>query len=345
MTSSALWSQITVHRAQFTFIINNCQVLKVFFYRLVLPHRYRYYLTLAGGNRDKCHETLRHGTYYEEYDYYGFAHLGELERRQYVTDAYRNKACRRVNDARQQAVIMDKYLTAETFRDYFRREYQLFDTITQQDAFADMGMRLGHLVVKPVDDCAGRGVVLLHESTPAGWRQRYQEMMKQGRRYIVEQRIVQIPEMASWNYSSVNTVRVNTIIRSGIVHILTANLRCGAEGLFVDNVAQGGFCANIDPATGVIITTACGKGTEGYECHPDSGRPFKGSQIPQWEQLIEAARILALRLPKLTYASWDFALTTAGWTLVEANKGELIADQRNLRRGLRPDFDALIFGK
>ena len=45
----------------------------ILLYKTLLPWKYRRYLALAGGDRDKCHETLLHGTYYEEYDLYGFA--------------------------------------------------------------------------------------------------------------------------------------------------------------------------------------------------------------------------------------------------------------------------------
>ena len=306
-----------------------------------MPRRYRRYLALAGGDRDKCHETLLHGTYYEEYDSYDFAHKTPSERRTYITDAYRNRVCRRINDAKQQAVIMDKYLTAENFSDYYRRKYMLCDSMEQCDPFVSFGMEEGWLVVKPVDDCAGRGVELLHEADEQGWRNQYHRLMTYGRRYIVEQRIVQHPDMARWNESSVNTVRINTILRNGTVRVLTANMRCGAGGCFVDNCAQGGYCANIDPASGIIITSATSKGPEKYDRHPDSGIAFVGVQIPCWQQLLDAAINCALRLPKLTYVSWDFSLTADGWTLVEANKGELIADQRNLGRGLRKEFNEL----
>ncbi|MBO4599967.1 MAG: hypothetical protein J5641_04430, partial [Bacteroidales bacterium] len=196
----------------------------------------------------------------------------------------------------------------------------------------------------PIDDCAGRGVRLLQAADEQGWRDHYQRLMQMRRRYIVEQLIVQHPDMARWNPSSVNTVRINTINRHDTIRILTANIRCGAQGCFVDNCAQGGYCANIDPATGIIITTATSKGTEQYPCHPGSGIPFKGTPIPHWCELLDAAATLARRLPRLAYVSWDFALTADGWTLVEANKGELIADQRNLGRGLRKEFETLLFG-
>lgn len=317
-------------------------MLRIFLYRLFLPKRYAEYLRRAGGNRDKCHEALLHGTYYEEYDLYDFAHKSEQQRCKYITDAYRNRVCRRINNSRQQQVIMDKYRTAVTFRDYYRRDFMLVDGEKDRLQFIEFGMRNGSLVVKPVDDCAGRGVRLLRCAAPEEWNAHFTQLMEQGRRCIAEQLIVQDPAMARWNSSSVNTVRINTIYRHGHIDCLTANIRCGRLGSFVDNCAQGGFCANIDEATGLITTAACGEGPERYDRHPDSGVPFVGERIPQWDALLQAAYAMARRLPKLTYVSWDLALTADGWTLVEANKGELIADQRNLATGLRPKFDRLI---
>ncbi len=313
-------------------------------YKLLLHRRYKDYLRQAEGNIDKCHETLLHGTYYEEYDSYDFAHKTPAERREYLTDVYRNKLCRRYNGARQQAVIMDKYLTAEKFRDYFHRQYMLCVSEDQREAFVSFGMREGRLVVKPVDECAGRRVRMLEGDSEARWHKHYNWLMIEGLRYIVEQVIVQHPVMARWNESSVNTVRINTMQHRGNVRVLTANMRCGRARSFVDNCARGGYCANIDPATGRIITSATGKGTEKYAVHPDSGVPFEGEVIPQWDELLQATAEMALRLPKLSYVSWDMALTAEGWVLVEANKGELIADQRNLGRGLRREFEEMIKG-
>ena len=321
------------------------QMLYIQLYKLLLHSKYEDYLRRAGGDTDKCHETLLHGTYYEEYDSYDFAHKPPAQRREYLTDAYRNKLCRRYNHARQQAVVMDKYLTAEKYRDYYHRQFMLCESEDERHAFISFGMREGRLVVKPVDQCAGRGVRLAVAENKNQWDSHYTSLMTEGGRYIVEQLIVQLPSMARWNESSVNTVRINTMNHQGAVRVLTANMRCGAAGHFVDNCAQGGYCANIDPATGRIITPATSKGLETYTAHPDSGIPFEGEVIPQWNELLQAATDMALRLPQLSYVSWDMALTADGWTLVEANKGELIADQRNLGRGLRREFEAMIKGK
>ena len=313
--------------------------LYLWLYRSLLPRRYARYLQRAGGDVDKCHEALLYGTYYEEYDSYDFAHKSPAERRKYVTDAYRNRRCRRMNNARQQAVVMDKYRTAVLFKDYYGRKFMLCDGEGKCDDFVRFGMEEGCLVVKPVDDCAGRGVQLLHADDEQGWRSHYQQMMGQGRRYIAEQRIVQHPSMARWNESSVNTVRINTLNHYGVIRLLTANIRCGCKGAFCDNCAQGGYCANVDPVKGIIITSATSKGPEKYDRHPARGIAFVGEQILCWKELFSLAFSCARRLPKLVYVSWDFALTADGWILVEANKGELIADQRNLGRGLRREFD------
>lgn len=314
------------------------QNIYLLLYRTLLPRRYRHYLRLAHGDKDKCHEALLHGTYYEEYDSYDFAHKDDAERRTYITDAYRNRVCRRINNPRQQAVVMDKYRTALLFSDYYKRRFMLCTDKGQHDAFVRFGLDEGWLVSKPVDDCAGRGVRLLHAEDAAGWSRLYDGIVQRGRRHIVEQRIEQLPSMARWNPSSVNTVRINTLNHRGSITVLTANLRCGCRGAFCDNCAQGGYCANIDPDTGIIVTSATSKGPEKQLSHPDSGITFMGEQIPCWQQLLAAAEDCARRLPKLGYVSWDYALTAQGWMLVEANKGELIADQRNLNRGLKADF-------
>ena len=41
----------------------------------------------------------------------------------------------------------------------------------------------------------------------------------------------------------------------------------------------------------------------------------------------------------MTYIGWDFALTPDGWEPVEANRGEFVAQQVTLQRGLRREFE------
>lgn len=315
--------------------------LYLFLYKIILPGRYRDYLQRADGNLDKLRETLLHKTFYEEYDRYDFAHKSQTQRRTYITDYYRNRVCRRINNPRQQALIMDKYRAAQVLKDYYGRRFMKVASETDRAAFIRFGEDMGQLVAKPVDDCGGRGVRLLAPQASHQWADLFDEMIGQKRRFIVEERIVQDPFMAAFNPSSVNTVRINTFLHRGRVSRFTAILKTGRKGTFVDNGAQGGIMALAHSETGLIVTDAIDDLGHSFTVHPDSGQAFRGVQIPRWEELKRTTTEMALLFPRLTFIGWDMALTPDGWIAVEGNKGEFFAEQIVLRRGLKKEFDQM----
>ncbi len=310
-------------------------------YKTILHRRYIRYLQQAGGDVDKLRETLLHKTYYEEYDRYDFAHKSDAERRAYITDAYRNRVCRHINAPREQAVIMDKYRTAVLLKDFYRRRFMLVKGEGDRDGFTAFGQEVGVLVAKPVHDCGGRGVRLFEQKDVAGWGRSFDELMQEQRPFIVEERICQHPFMGRYNLSSVNTVRINTFQHKGTVRRFTAVLKTGRRGSLVDNGAQGGVMALVDSETGAIVTDAIDDLGHTFAVHPDSGAPFRGEQIPRWDELKRITAEMALRLPRLTFVGWDMALTTDGWVVVEGNKGEFFAEQIALGRGLKKEFDQM----
>ncbi|MCQ2294242.1 MAG: hypothetical protein MJZ67_01190 [Bacteroidales bacterium] len=317
--------------------------MNILLYRLLLPRRYRHYLLKANGNKDKCHETILHGTYYEEYDAYDFGHKTPSERREYLTDSVRNKICRKVNDPAQQAIVMDKYRTAEHLRDFYGRKFMMLQTATDRGAFLTFAQECGQVVVKPTQDCAGRGVKLVESTDIGALNALFDSLISAHRPFIVEERIVQDASMAAWN-TSVNTIRMNTFQHSGKVEHFTAFLRTGRKGSFVDNGAQGGLFASVDDVSGMIITDGYDEFGHHYAAHPDSQVPYQGVQIPRWDELKNLTTRMALQFPKMTYIGWDLALTPSGWVLVEANIGEYIAQQITLKRGLRKEFEARAYG-
>lgn len=313
-------------------------------YRLLLPRRYGRYLDKAAGDKDKCHEALLHGTFYEEYDAFGFAHKDEGQRRTYLTDAVRDKIARRINSRKGNRLINNKYLTWQALQPFYRRRVELLTPATLADILA-WGEAEGQLVLKPVDQCGGRGIRLLDTGSPAsGWRQELNDCLSQRQRYIVEQRIVPHPFMARYHPSSINTVRYNTIRHGDGVQCFGAFFITGRAGHFVNNGAQGGVVAQIDPATGRILTDGCDKRGRRYAAHPDSGVPFKDEQFPQWEQLVRLTADMARCVKGCTYVAWDMTLTPDGWEPVEANLGEFTAQQTCLGRGLRHDFEKAVYG-
>ncbi len=315
----------------------------ILLYKTLLPGKYRHYLQLAGGNKDKCHETLLHGTFYEEYDLYGFASMSEAERREYLTDAERNRICRRVNSRKGERIVASKWLTYLQWKEFYHRKVWLIDS--------EQGIRqLLHdmpaehpLVLKPTNQCGGRGVRLLTATTPEALRQQLVQTIHPSAGApapaLVEERIMQDERLAQWNSDSVNTIRINTFNLQGTVTLFTAFIRTGRKGSFVDNGIQGGLFASIDTDTGLIITDGYDERGHRFPSHPDSGITYRGQLIPRWEELVSLSKEMALRLPGMTYIGWDMALTPAGWEPVEANRGEFVAQQVTQGRGLRKEFE------
>jgi len=318
--------------------------LYLLIYKSFFKNRYRNYLERAGGNEDKLRETLLHKTYYEEYDRYDFAHKNDAERRAYITDDYRNRVCRRINDPHQQALIMDKYRTAMLLKDYYGRRFIQVKEEGDRAAFVSFGNEVGELVAKPVCDCGGRGIRFFRKMESADWNHFFDELMQERRPFIVEELIHQDPFMSGYNPTSVNTIRINTFQHKGIVRRFTSIIKTGRQNRFVDNGAQGGVMALVDSETGMVVTDAVDDMGHTFTTHPDSGLPFKGVQIPRWDEIKKVTTEMALMLPKLTFVGWDMALTPAGWVVVEGNKGEFFAEQIVLGRGLKKEFDEMCRG-
>lgn len=309
--------------------------LYLLLYKTLLPRRYRHYLQRAGGNKDMCHEALLHGTFYEEYEVYGFATKNAAERREDLTDAVRDKICLRVNSREGSRIVANKYLTYTTLQRYYHRQVWLLHGEETMETVVRAGMTQGCLVAKPADNCGGRGVELLTASTESGWRR----LLADREGMMVEECIRQVPELAQWNPSSVNTIRINTFRRGNNVEVFTAFIRTGRKGSFVDNGLQGGLFASIDTDTGVIFTDGYDEKSVAHTVHPDSSVPYKGVAIPRWNEAVALAKAMALAMPGMTYIGWDLALTSDGLELVEANRGEFIAQQITQGRGLRREFE------
>ena len=158
---------------------------------------------------------------------------------------------------------------------------------------------------------------------------------------MIEERIEQDAALAQWNPSSVNTIRINTFQRNGQVTLFTSFIRTGRAGSFVDNGFLGGLFASIDTETGVIFTDGYDEKGLPYPAHPDSGMPYRGTQIPRWQELRHLSEKMAKAMPDMVYIGWDMALTPNGWEPVEANRGEFVAQQVTQGHGMRREFERL----
>lgn len=130
--------------------------------------------------------------------------------------------------------------------------------------------------------------------------------------FIIQSKLVQHPELARLNPTSVNTIRVMSYRRENEVVILYATIRIGRKGEVVDNETAGGIKADIDLQTGRIKGPAFGSPTEENMFTTDSGVEVDGFFIPSFPQILDFVKDLHFRLPYFRLIGWDISVDVEG---------------------------------
>ena len=236
--------------------------------------------------------------------------------------------------------ILDKYVFYQLAQPFFGREAFKVDGKSKKEDFEAFASRHKHLFVKPLDKFYGIGTYKLTVGEPYSAAEIFQRLTgSDSGSYIVEELIEQHPATASWNESSVNTLRMPSFIDAkGEHHILVPIFRTGRKGHVVDNAGDGGIFAGVDSKTGKLLSIGIDKHGGRFEKHPDSGLTFMGWQLPMWQELVEMCERLHRSLPAHhRYIAFDFALTPKGWVVVEGNWGQL-SGQGPANHGIRKEF-------
>ena len=138
--------------------------------------------------------------------------------------------------------------------------------------------------------------------------------------YILEEMLTNECSLDAINPSSLNTVRVYTLIqRNGQTKILGIMLRVGRNGNHVDNWGSGGIGYNFDVETGICVDYGRDKKNRPYIFHPDSNIQMVGFHLPKFEELKLYVTRLSQVCPQARYVGWDIAITPSGFALVEMN--------------------------
>lgn len=240
-------------------------------------------------------------------------------------------------------MFVNKYQTYLYYSPFFKREVvpimRESDNFTEFESFIK---RHSKFIYKPLSGSCGRGVRLIDTGAYPSMQDLYISLRAEDG--VVEELIIQDERLSRFHPSSVNTVRMPTVItKKGEVVILSAVFRVGQRNRIVDNGGAGGILANIDPVTGIVYTNGADEFGNTYVKHPQTGVVFRGFQIPRWDEAVSLAKDLASLNPRVRYVGWDLALRADGWVLVEANNsGEFKVLQIADRRGLREEPERLM---
>ena len=142
----------------------------------------------------------------------------------------------------------------------------------------------------------------------------------QGADDIVCQEIIkQHKSTARINPSSVNTLRIMTLLFNGDIHVLSSVFRMGVNGSRVDNASSGGIVCGVK-SNGQLKDVAFSPTGQKYTSHP-GGMAFEDVIIPCYDECVKLAVSLAGRFSNLSrLISWDMAIDQAGHPmLIEFN--------------------------
>lgn len=153
---------------------------------------------------------------------------------------------------------------------------------------------------------------------------------------IIQKPIKQHSVLAGINDSSVNTIRVLSMLTENGVKIYSCFLRCGREKAKVDNASMGGLICGVDKDTGHLrdIAFSLKDYHEQFVQHPDSGTIFKEVSIPSWEKIVELVQIAAPQVPHSRMVAWDITVDVNGTpVLIEANLNDSLVSAHQLVNG------------
>jgi hypothetical protein len=304
-------------------------------------HNIRLYKKLYN---DVLYSTLVFGSMAQEYFAFDFYSKTYEERRKYITMYSRAQEFdEKINVKKATAVFYNKYKTYNAFKKYYGRKLiRIAPDIDNYNEFYDFVVSMDKFVYKPTTLGSGKGIKLIQNYTPESLPALYDSFKADGE-CVIEEVIVQAPEMAAINPSSVNTMRMLTVITTDGIRIVNPFLRMGRNNSFVDNAGSGGVFALVDEESGIVCATPIDEDKNSYIFHPDSNMQLVGFKIPRWEEAKTLARELAKEVPEVRFVGWDLALTKDGWIMIEGNANAILIPQQMLiHKGMKKDLYSLI---
>lgn len=267
--------------------------------------------------RDMIYSLHRYGVNFFEYFVYKFYNKSSIGRERINNLRIQYGYCELVNSPTIRELFDNKVKTFELLRPYYKRDLISVSSSDDCALFSSFLLKHKSFIYKPLRGVHGLGIKIYRDFN-LDEKKFIEEALKNGP-FVVEELIEQAPEMARLHPGSINTIRISTFKLNNEATIYGTAMRMGTGNAYVDNAGSGGIFCRINPSYGFVETNAIDyKGNE-YIFHPDSNIRLIGFDVPKWNELVALVKEVAVAVDGATVISWDFALSTKGWVLLEAN--------------------------
>jgi len=290
----------------------------------------------------------KYGATCENYAVRRYWEYSDEEMANQFTDLHVNLLRAKFNrDRNLMKIVSNKELSCTYFEKYMNRKW-MSTRLMDFKYFKEVFGKSDRIVYKSAAVSGGSGIEIfsLKENN-------FEEVFRTTSEYregIIEEYIVQHPDMEKLSLNSVNTIRVVTIKTDKDIHgteknknnVIYCALRCGMGGSYVDNLKIGELVAIVNKETGIVETDAVDNRNNVYEKHPDTGVVFKGYQIPMFKEIISLVEEASQDIQE-AFLGWDIAITADGPVLVEINSNPgaslLQAPYLPMHKGMKSLFE------
>ncbi|MCR4707846.1 MAG: hypothetical protein K5746_07855 [Clostridiales bacterium] len=257
-----------------------------------------------------------YGAGYIDYKIAEMYRLTDAQRETVITRGKSNEIVARMNDKAFWHFFDNKCEFNRLFADQVKREW-LDLTKASKEEFAAFLKGRGPIIAKPVDGSSGQGILKCIPEEYADPDALYAKLKAAGIG-IIEDCVTQHPTLAALCPTSVNTIRVATLLGDKQEGIVYARIRIG-NGRVMDNVDCGGMAAPIDLNTGILSGPGADKAGNVYENHPMTGTRIPGTKLPYWDEVKEMCLTAMHVVPQVRFVAWDVAIREDGPIFIEGN--------------------------
>lgn len=282
-----------------------------------------------------------YGFIVDEYTCYQLMSKTPEERRQFISESDHMRYVYTMNDPVDIMVFNDKMKTYERFGAYYRREIISVSSPKDYPEYEAFIRKHPVFVKKQVYESCGKSIERIDIKTCGKTEKELFDDFLSQEKVILEELVRQGEATAVFNSSSVNTVRCITLNTRHGVKTPYCFMKIGRAGSFVDNGGAGGILVGLDEKTGITNTAGVDELRNVYDVHPDSGIPFCGHQLPDWDKLLTICKEMAAGIPAVPFIGWDLAYTDRNeWVVIEGNgMSQFIGPQTIWQRGIKAEVE------
>lgn len=278
---------------------------------------------------DAAYCYVRYGVTPNEYVGFDFYKYNHFYRHLFYTARYSYRYEKKLNDPKYKCCFDNKAEFNRLFRDFVRRDWIFTkeSSLTELDQFIKSHEKI---IVKPIGLSSGRGIHVLKSD------ESMESLLAED--YLLEDFIVQHSSMLEVNPSSVNSIRMYTMLSGcnlSSFNIISATLRAGGKGAEVDNFHAGGVNYPIDIKTGVIYQSGSNIMGRKFIFHPSTGKKMVGFEVPNWNLLCDFVEKASKIIPRARFVAWDIAVLPDGFEMIEGNyEGDPGVMQNAMKEGV-----------